>query len=64
MLQPTGQVVRNWFPFLQGTSILGAGGVEDVTPVRFLADMSLAVTTITTTRSTIKAMAAGGEDDD
>ena len=62
--QPTGQVVRNCFPLLQGTSIVEAGGVEDVTPVRFLVDMSLAATTITTTRSTTKAMAAGDEDDD
>ena len=64
MSQPTGQVVHDCFPLLQGPSIVGAGGVEDVTPVRFLADMSLVATTITTTRSTTKAMAAGGEDDD
>ena len=56
--QPTGQVVRDCFPLLQGTSIVGAGGVEDVTPGRFVGDMSLAATTITTTRSTTNAMAA------
>ena len=64
MSQPTGQVVCDCFPLLQGTSIVGAGGVEDVTPVCFLADKSLAVTTIATMRSTTKAMAAEGEDDD
>ena len=63
VLQPTGQVVRDCFPLLQGTTIVGAGGVEDITPTSF-ADMSLAATTTTTTRSTTKAMAAGVEDDD
>ena len=60
---PTGQVVRDCFPLLQGTSIVRAGGVEDITPVRFLADMSLAATTITTTRS-LAATAGGGDRED
>ena len=41
---------------------MGAGGVEDVTPGRFVGDVSLAATTITKTRSTTKAMAAGGKE--
>ena len=61
--QPTGQVLCDCFLLLQGTTIVGAGGVEDVTPTSF-ADMSLAATTITTTLSTTKAIAAGVEDGD
>jgi Ulp1 protease family, C-terminal catalytic domain len=61
---PTGQVVRDSYPLLQGTSIVGGGGVEDVTPHHFLADMSLAATTLTTTRSMAAAAASVGDRDD
>jgi hypothetical protein len=59
----TCQVVRDSFPLLLGTTIASSYGVEDVTPMH-LADMSTTETTITTTKSTTKALAVGADDHD
>ena len=64
MSQLTGQGVRDCFSLLQGASIVGAGGVEDVTPVRFLADMNLADHNDDAFHHHGDGGAAGGEDDD
>ena len=61
--QTTCQVVHDSFPLLLGTTIASSYGVEDVTPMHF-ADMSTTETTIPTTKSTTKALAAGADDHD
>ena len=53
--QTTCQVVCDSFPLLQGTTIAISYGVEDITPMN-LSDMSTTETTITTTKSTSKAL--------
>jgi hypothetical protein len=58
--QTTRQVVGDSFPLLQGTTIASAYGVKDITPMN-LADMSTTETTITTSKSTSKTLAAGAD---
>ena len=61
--QTTCQVVCDSFPLLQqGTSIASSYGVKNRNPMN-LADMSTAETTVTTTKSTSKALAAGADND-
>ena len=57
--QTTCQVVCDSFPLLLGTIIASSYGVKH--PMQF-ADMSTTETTITTTKSTTKALAAGADD--
>ena len=62
--QTTCQVVRNSFRILLvGTTIASSYDVKDVTPMHF-ADMSTTETTITTTKSTTKALTVGADDHD